>query len=283
MMRRPRSQVLAALMLAGFATAPALAQQTTITPAATQPGKGVVVQRTLAQATWWDADVAETGFADAFELRTDVSFAYGLSGSTSLLATIPVVHRDFDGPGSIDTSDPTGLGDPTIEFRHRFVNDALGPVDTRRIAWFAGVELPLGRDAFSSDSVDPYVGIALTQITGRLGVGAALSWNATTGASSRPLHPGDTTADLLRLTGSLAWRVSPVEWSADLEAAFYVTLESEVTYETNGNAMLRLAPGLLYEAPNLALELAVLVPIAEDTSRDAEHELAVTAGVRVFF
>ncbi len=263
--------------------APARAQQTTITPAATQPGKGVLVQRTLVQATAWDVASDEFSFSDVSELRTDLSFAYGLAGDWSLLATIPIVHRDFDGPAGLPGSDPTGVGDPTLEIRHRFVNDPLGPVDTRRIAWFAGVEAPLGRDAFSSNSVDPYVGLALTQITGRLGLGAGLSYKATTGASDRPLHPGDTTADLVRLTGSAAWRLHPKAWGSELAAAYYFTLEAEAIYETSGESMFRLAPGFLIEAPSYAIEVALLLPVAEEADRRPEHDLAVIAGLRVFF
>lgn len=262
---------------------PAFAQQTTITPAATQPGQGVLVQRTLAQATWWDVDADDFDFTDVTEFRTDLSFALGISGDWSLLATVPVIHRDFDGPAGLSASDPTGVGDPTIEIRHRFVNEPLGPVDTRRIAWLAGLEVPLGRDVFSSDSVDPYVGLAFTQITGRLGLGGALTYKATTGAAERPLHPGDSTADLLRLTGSSAWRLSPREWGSELEAAIYLTLEAEVTYETSGEGMFRLAPGVLVEAPNYALEFAVLLPVAEDVEQRPEHDIAIIAGFRVFF
>ena len=273
-----------ALSMVSSLTMCAAAQQTTITPAATQPGDGIVVHRTVVRAVSWDVDPERDGFTDADEVRADVSFAYGLSGDWSLLATIPVVHRDFDGAALAGrSSDPTGLGDPTVELRHRFVNEPLGPVDTLRVAWFAGVELPLGRSELSSHSFDPYVGIAVTSINDRLGLGAGLSYKATTSATDRPLHPGDTTADLIRLTGSSAWRVHPAQWGTELEAATYVTCELEVMLETSGDAMVRLAPGILLEAPTYALEAVLLIPVAEDATRRPDHELAIAAGFRLFF
>jgi hypothetical protein len=275
------ASVASALSLA--VATPALAQQTTITPAATQPGQGVLVSRSLAQFTTWDVDAARDGLTDADELRFDLSLAYGLAGDWSLLANVPIVHRDLDGPGVVGSSDPTGLGDPTIEIRHRFVNEPLGPVDTLRVSWFAGAEVPVGRSELSSGSLDPYAGLALTYISGRLGLGAGLSYKATTGAADRPLHPGDSTADMVRLTGSAAWRLHPEAWGTDLEPAFYLTMELEGIYETSGEWLARIAPGVLLEAPTYALELAVLLPVAEEARRRPEHGVAVIAGVRLFF
>ena len=283
--RGPRAVTAVAALAAAWAAClarPAVAQQTTITPAATQPGQGVVVSRSLAQWTSWDVDPARDGFDDVEELRFDLSLAYGLTGDMSLLANI-LVHRDFDGAGLSGPSDPTGVADPTIEFRHRFVNEPLGPVDTLRVSWFAGAELPVGRSELGSSSLDPYAGLALTYISGRLGLGAGLSYKATTGASDRPLHPGDSTADMVRLTGSAAWRLHPKAWGTELEPAFYLTMELEGVYETSGEWLARLAPGLLLEAPTYALELAVLLPVAEDVTRRPEHDVAVIAGVRLFF
>ncbi len=274
----------AGALLGALAAAPAAAQQTTITPAATQPGEGVLISRSLARWVDWDVDPGRDGFEDVSELRFDLSLAYGLSGDTSLLATLPIVHRDVDGlPAGGGSSDPTGIGDPSIEIRHRFVNEPLGPVDTLRVAWFAGAQIPGGRGTFSSDSVDPYAGLALTFITGRLGLGAGLSYTATTGSVDRPLHPGDSTADLVRLTGSAAWRLAPESWGTELEPAWYATLEVEAMLETSGEHLVRLAPGLLLEAPTYAIEVAALLPIAEEAQRRPEHDVGVIAGVRLFF
>lgn len=276
-----RSCGAAAFVAALAAGGTAGAQQTTITPAATQPGEGVVIGRTLAKWTEWDVDPARDGIEGAEEWRFDLSIAYGLSGDWSLLANLPVVHRNLD--GATGSNDPTGIGDPTIEVRHRFVNEALGPVDTLRVSWFAGAEVPVGRGEFSSDSVDPYAGVAVTYITGRLGLGAGLSYKVTTGASDRPLHPGDSTADLIRLTGSAAWRIAPEQWGEALEPSLYAVLEARADIETSGEHLVQLAPGLLWEAPSYALELAVLLPVAEDARRRPEHDLGIIAGVRFFF
>lgn len=277
-----RTAVAAAMLVAAATATPAAAQQTTITPAATQPGSGVLINRSLVRVTDWETDAARDGLSDADETRFDLSLAYGLSGDWSLLANLPVVDRSLDlvGGGSTDI---TAIGDPSIEIRHRFINEALGPVDTRRVAWFAGVEVPVGADRLSSDSVDAYIGIALTQIRGRLGLGAGLSYRATSGEVPRPLHPGDSTADLVRATGSAAWRLHPTAWGTELEAAWYATFEAEVLYETSGEHLVRFAPGILLEAPNYAVEIAALLPVSEEARRRPEHGIGVIAGVRLFF
>ena len=58
---------------------------------------------------------------------------------------------------------------------------------------------------------------------------------------------------------------------------------AEIAYETSGERLVQLAPGLLLEAPNYALELVVLLPVDEVARRRPEHEFGIIAGVRLFF
>jgi hypothetical protein len=53
--------------------------------------------------------------------------------------------------------------------------------------------------------------------------------------------------------------------------------------ETSGEHLVRLAPGLLLEAPTYAIEVAALLPVSEEAERRPEHDVGMIAGVRLFF
>ena len=243
-LRRPAA---AAAAIALAAAAPAGAQQATWTPAPTQPSAGHLVTRFTLDLARFDAAPDDNGDrAEITDLRLRTTLSYGITGSLSATLVAPVVHRDADsdGPGP-DPDEEFGLGDVTLSLKKRVWQNDFGPVDTARLALFAGAQLPTGEDAFSSDSVDPHLGATFMLISGRHGFNQALTWTFTTGDTNTPLRPGDTLSDALLFDSAYLYRLAPAEYGSDFVASWYAVAELNGPWETRGDTELILSPGAL--------------------------------------
>lgn len=249
-------------LLLAVAAPVASAQQTNLTPAATTPGDGRIYPET--QLRWYARDGAD----DVLELNQKLSYGFGGKAAASL-----EVPYDFD----------EGFGDARLGFKYRFLQLDIGSVDTLRVAAIGGLELPTGTDSISSDSIDPYLGIAVTSIRGRFGWNAAATLYSTGDDAPIARGPLDLEGELLKLDGSLAWRIAPVEYGSEFVAATYVVLDTNAYFGGSENTEVWLSPGLLYEAPDFALECSLLLPASQDVAGRPERDYGVMVGLRLLF
>jgi hypothetical protein len=254
--------VLTTSLLIALAAPAASAQQTNLTPAATTPGDGRIYPET--QLRWYSRDGAD----DVLELNQRLS--YGFGGKSAAFLEVPY---DFD----------EGVGDARLGFKHRFLQLDIGSVDTLRVAAFGGLELPTGTDAISTDSVDPFLGAVITSIRGRFGWNAAATLYSTGDNAPITRGPLDVEGELVKLDGSVAWRVDPVEYGADFVAATYLVLDTNAYLGGSDNTEVWMSPGLLYEAPDFALELSLLLPLSQDVAGRPERDYGVLVGLRLLF
>jgi hypothetical protein len=250
----------------------ASAQQATFLPSATQPSTGVVSWRQLVEFKAFD------GFDDTSAIT---QLSVGLTSEIALGLNVPVRYRDDN------LGDVLGLGDPKLSLKTRIYRNDFGPIDTSRVALITGVSLPAGDDEYTSGSFDPTIGLAWTYIEGRNGFGAAGSWRFNFGDDDERRFIrrfGNGPDDAGQFAGNYVFRLTPATFGkGSSDGAWYFTAETGVEYETSGNAMLWLAPGILFEGRDAGFELAAHVPVASDVTNRSEEQWAVVAGFRLLF
>lgn len=253
------------------------AQQATDMPAAVQPGKGLWAVRQIARYTRYDGDNVSAGLGDVEQTDYETVVAYGFARDWVAMVHVPLTYS------ASNAGDEAGLRDPTLMFQHRFWRRDTGPISTRRLVALGGAELPSGDAPFSSESVDPFVGLAYTQVDGRHGLNASALFQHNAKGSARPVRFGDAGADSLRTDASYLYRLRPAAYTADTAWSSYVQAQLLTRYETNGDFEALLAPGFLYEARDWAAEITVQLPVIQELDHRAQPRVAVTAGLRFLF
>ncbi len=257
--------------------APATAQQATDMPAAVQPGKGLWAVRQIARHTRYDTGNLNPDFGDVTQTDYETVLAYGFARDWVAMAHLPLTHT------TSDTGDDAGLRDITLMFQHRFWRRDTGPINTARLVAMGGAQLPSGDELFSSESVDPFVGLAYTQVDGRHGLNASVLFQHNPKATARQLRFGDAGADGLRTDASYLYRLRPAAYTADTTWSSYLQAQVLTRYETNGDFEALLAPGFLYEARDWAAEITVQLPVIQRVDHRAQTQVAVTFGLRLLF
>ncbi|MGA0174977.1 MAG: hypothetical protein ACO3NL_15225 [Phycisphaerales bacterium] len=253
------------------------AQEAFWMPAATQPSPGQwIVTEKARYYQFRDDDPADP--IDSI-MAMETTLAYGLVPRLSMQLDLPAYWKQSGTPQQTTA----GLGDLSMALKVRVLQEDLGPVDTVRAAVVGGVMFPTGTSGFGSTSFNPYLGAVVTGIFGRHGLNASATWRFTTGATFDPVFAGETTADLLELDASYAFRLSPEEYTEVHEPALYVVGEFLGEWEMDGQYELFLAPGLLWEAQRAALEISVRIPVAQQVSNRPKSAWAVSFGVRLLF
>lgn len=265
-----------ALVAIVVAAPAAVAQEAPLTPAATQPAKG---RFTLRLQHFWTRYLGDD--RDVSEFRTDALITYGLRRDVSLSLRVPTIVRDDLAEGSLD--DDSGLGDLSLDLKWRFWQADSQGLNTTRLALLAGIEAPTGTGDLSSHSWDPSLGLVFTMVRGRHGFNQSLRYQLNTGTVRDNLIPGGGADDLLEIRSAYLFRLAPAQFTADSHDAWYLTMESEVFYETSGDTEWLLLPGILYEGSRWAAELGVRLPIAQDVSDRPEIDLGLYAGLRFLF
>ncbi|MEM9296601.1 MAG: hypothetical protein AAGA57_12435 [Planctomycetota bacterium] len=272
-------------LVAAVSAGDAAGQQTALSGAAVQPGKGVVVARGIAEATLYEGDAI--GFDELVEYRQQVVAGYGLTRDVTAMVHVPLVYRDYQGPVAAGTGDSFtdvfGIDDVLLMGQYRFWQNDTGAIDTRRAVVSGGVEVPTFAEGLSSDSFDPFVGAAYTQIQGRHGVNAAARYKLTTGGGARSVRFGQNTGDALRVDAGYLYRLSPAQYGLDTTHSTYLTFDVLGRYETNGDTELLLAPGYLWEGPRSAVFGGVMLPVHQDLDLRAEAKVGVVLEVRLLF
>lgn len=272
---------LALFALPSVFAAPAAAQETFFTPAATQPSVGHFAVRE--RVVWTSLGDDPTGRErEADELSALTTVNYGLTREWSLSLDVPVVWRD-EREGDHHDDDLFGLGDISLTAKYRFFQRDSAAVDTMRAAVIGGVQAPTGTGDLSSHSWDPILGGVFMMISGRHGLTQSLVYQLNTGTIEDPWRAGGGKADLLRYDTAYAFRFEPETYSAQTKAAWYAVLELNGTYETNGDNEVMLSPGVLIEARTWALEATVQVPVFAEVDHRPEVEVAVGIDLRFVF
>ncbi|MEM7575915.1 MAG: hypothetical protein AAF328_00450 [Planctomycetota bacterium] len=271
----------------GIGNNTARAQQSTDMPAAVQPGFKVTVVRELIHTMRYDDDrsAAAGGLGQYTEITAETTLAYGLRRDLTLMLHLPVKRRfNDDSADRVGVDDGLGLQDPRVMMQHRiWQNDETG-INTQRAVVQLGAELPLGADEFSSDSLDPIVGLAYTRIRGKHGLNASAQWKFTTDdGDAAATGFGDAIHDALMVTGSYLYRIAPRSYTIDTTGSHYVQFQALSFYETNGDAAWHFAPGYLYEGKDWAFEASVHLPIAQDLDDRPESEWGLSLGLRYLF
>lgn len=263
------------------------AQAPIVSQAATQPAKGRLSIREQFILMRMDDDPSGQGRevrASIFNTVLD----YGLTGKQSLSLRLPVIFRRVNDDDQQGRFHEDGVGDLTAIWKYRLWQHDTGPIETKRFSIFAGAEIPIGNEDLSSGSVDPILGVVYTQVAGRHGFNADLSWKFTTGGAGEGdedagLAVGESLADLLRVNASYLYRLAPEQYTSETNASWYGVAELNAMYETNGDLEVMLSPGILYEARRWAAEASIQLPIHQNVDERLEHEWVFTLGVRFLF
>lgn len=279
MTRRTARLILAAAVLGGT-LACAHAQQATQTPAATMPAKNKFTFRQLFKYVRYRSDPTDLD-REGEDWIGRSQIKYGLRNDLSIELDVPAMLR------RVERRDETyrngGLGDVKFLAAWRFFKNDFGPIDTTRAAAIVGLSAPTGHEPFGSAGVDPTVGVVLTHVQGRHGLNAAVRWTFTTRGRDRPLTPGTSEADLLRYDLAYLYRLAPAKYSAETHGSWYAMVELTGLYETNGDNELFVAPGIMYEAREYAVEASVQLPVFADLDHRPKRCPIVTVGFRLLF
>jgi hypothetical protein len=269
-----------AAALAAALTPQAMAQEAINTIAPTQPSVGSFVTKSRLRFTQYGSDPTDLDRSGS-EVRIENELIMGLTPKLSLSASIPLIHQSVD-DGATDL-DATGFGDLTLTLKYRIWQHDPGPVDTRRLALYAGVVTPTGHEDLSPQAWNPFIGAVFMAINGRHGFNQSVKWTFTTGGMDDPIGAGHSHADMLSLDTAYLYRLEPVAYSSDFVASLYGVLELNTTWETNGDLEIKLSPGLLYEAPRFALEAGLQIPIVSDIEHRMETDISIVVGLRLLF
>ncbi len=277
-MKWPLFSILAAVCSFAF-SGMAEAQQTARSAAAVQPGKGVVVLRQYLEVDHYTNP-------DINQFSYESILGYGVTRNFTVMAHLPLVYRDFQDASAANapTSDgEVGVRDLKVMGQYRFWQSDTRGIGTQRAVVFAGLELPSGDDGFSSDSVDPYVGLAYTRIVGRHGFNIAGQYQWNNGSRDEPVTFGDLEADAVRLDTGYLYRLAPEAYTLETRSSWYLTTELLGRYETNGDAEVLFAPGVMYEAMTWAVGASVAFPVWQDLEERPELEASVLVELRFLF
>jgi hypothetical protein len=243
---------------------------------ALQPSKGGLIIRQQFRYTQGDR-TTPGGDVDVRVASSITTLVYGVSDkATAILNTPFVLSRQIENntTGSDDTD--SGLADVRLLGKFRLYRDDFGPTDTSRFSMIAGLELPSGADAFSSDSIDPILGGVYTRVEGRHAFDADALWQFNTGGSGR----GD---DRLQYDIAYIYRLWPETYASSRPAALSASIELNGSYETNDDHEIFLSPGLQYVTTRWIAEATIQLPLWQDLNHRLERDFVIGLGVRVQF
>ena len=269
-----------------LAAATAHGQEAMYTQAATMPSPGTGVVREQVHLVQYgsspDGSVRETQ-----DVVWSSHIAYGLARGLSVSLEVPVVFGTSKGADGRDDHDK-GVEDLEVMFKYRLFKHDGGGVDTIRAAVIGGAAVASGDDHdYSSQSVNPHIGLVLTAVRGRFGFNQDLIYRFNTGGdaweNTGTNGGGHGPSDALLAGSALLYRLAPATFTEDSHGAWYLTAELNAIYETNGDLELLGAPGIMYEGRQFAFELMVQLPVADDLDHRAELDLGFGVGLRLAF
>lgn len=239
--------------------------------------------------------------------RTEVTavsvLGYGLTGRWALFGVLPYRDIDLDvtsGAGRV-TRRAEGFGDLRVFARYTAYRHDR-PQRTTRVAPFFGVGAPTGEDTErdvlgvvppavqpGSGGWDVFGGVAATYQTLRYQVDGQVAFQANEEAN------GFEAGDLVRLDGSLQYRLYPKQFAGGVPGFLHGVIEvnlihqgrnriNGITDPNSGGTRLFLTPGIQYIGQRWAVEGAVQVPVVQDLNGTAlENDYILRAGFRFLF
>ena len=222
---------------------------------------------------------------DRFESRT--LLGYGATSKLAIFGVLPLVYvnREF---GDVTASE-FGLGDTALFARYE-VYRSDKPGRTLRIAPYAGVRLPTGRDGKTGDgSVDVFGGVVATLASTQWVLDTQLRYDFNREAD------GFERGDSASLDSSFQYRLAPGRLTQDTKAFVFGVLELSANYyernrlggvtdPNSGGFQLYLTPGLQYVTRRWIADLGVKVPIVNDLNGTAlETDYAILTSIRFNF
>ncbi len=228
---------------------------------------------------------------------------YGITSDLAFFGVLPYVDKNLEitSMGVRRTRDTSGIGDLTLFARYEVFEDNI-PGRTFRIAPFAGVELPTGKDdetdglgrlpasvQAGSGSVDPFGGLVATYQTLDFEIDAQASYKVNTEANNFEF------GDVARLDASLQYRLLPRSLGSGVPGFLYGVVEGNLIHQNknrsngakdpnSGGTTLFLAPGLQYVTQRWIVEGVVQIPVVQDLNGTAlEKDYVVRFGFRFNF
>ncbi len=216
---------------------------------------------------------------------------YGATARTTLFGILPYISRsvDFTDAGSPQSTDTNGFGDLTFLVRQTvYAKDALQR--TSRLGLLAGLEIPSGKEEFSSHSTDYQLGTVYTLQDGRHELDADLIYKINTEGRNTEL------GDELQYDLAYEVRVWPWEWpERGTPSQIYLVLETNgrtsrralsegLELSDTGGTLVFLSPGIQYVTRRVIYEASLQIPVIQNLNGgQVETDLAANAGVRIQF
>jgi len=241
------------------------------------PAEGVSILRS--QVRFTNAESSSGKVRELNQLAIPPVLVYGLKKNIALFASLPVLVQEITEQTATgkDKTVRSGLADMTFLVKVRIVQkDEL--LKTTRIGLIGGVEMPTGKDRFSSDSFDPIFGSVYTYQTDRGEWDADLiyKWNTGSGVQS---------FDTLRYDLAYQHRVWPVEYpEKGIPTLWNIVAEANGSYSTQGNHLVFLSPGIQCVTKRWILESSIQLPVIRDLKgNNPEPDFVLTGGFRIQF
>ncbi len=276
-----------ALLSAAVAT-PALAQESMNTAAATMPSKGTLVYKPRFHYAQFGRDPSgDTQTTRMLEVSSE--FSYGLARAWAMSLTIPAAFRDQDrddavgGAGGGSESDQ-GIEDLDLMLKWRiYKSDSVG-VNTVRVALLGGASFASGDDHdFSSQTINPMLGVVATVVRGRHGFNQELSFRCNNTDDNDNNFGGEGGYNTLFYNTSYVYRLWPEQFTSESKGGWYATAELNGIYESNGDHELRFTPGVMYEAWRWTFELMAVLPVWHNLEERPELDWGLGIGFRFSF
>ena len=293
--------VLAGLCVFGVSAPVLAAPQTFNTALPVAEGEFIFRQQFFAKKA--DKDPGPTN-RDVTVLGSVSVLGYGINRDLSIFGVLPVLDKTLKVspvPATRVKRSTRGIGDARLFARYTVLSNN-GPGRSFRIAPFAGIELPTGKNRASdglgtlpatlqlgSGSWDPFAGVVATLQTLDYQIDAQASYKLNTKAN------GFRFGDELRLDASLQYRLWPGELTEETSGFLYGVLEGNFLYQeknrnngatlaNSGGTQFLASPGLQYVTRRWIAEAIVQIPLVQDLNGTAlKDNYTVRAGFRVNF
>ena len=222
---------------------------------------------------------------DRLESRTVLG--YGFTAKLAFFGVLPLV--DVSRKIGDASNSEFGLGDAALFARYEvFRYDQPGR--TPRIAPFAGVRLPTGRDGKTGDgSVDFFGGVIATIASTQWNLDSQLRYDHNREAD------GFERGDSASFESSFQYRLAPGRVTQDTTAFVFGVLELSankydrnriggVTDPNSGGFQLYLTPGIQYSTRRWIADFGVKIPIVNDLNGTAlEPDYSILTSIRINF
>jgi hypothetical protein len=216
---------------------------------------------------------------------------YGVTARTTLFGILPYLSRSVDSTdaGLRQSDDVDGFGDLRFLVRQTVhARDALQR--TSRLGLLAGLEIPLGKDEFSSHSTDYQFGAVYTLQDGRHELDADLTYKINTEGRGREL------GDEVQYNLAYEVRISPWEWpERGTPSQIYLVIEAngKTRQETRndgmklgntGGTIVFLSPGIQLVTRRVIYEGSIQIPVVQDLNgTQVGTDFVAVGGIRVQF